>query len=133
MLWLSILALEGNFMLSEANKHLICHNWHTIQHSACGGITIAKVWMGDYHEFSDNKKFPNALASPLEDVIFPVIRSQGYMVKTPASSITWQNKSMLVTTDHVEALYQDIILTHSNNSLFFIFKSVFHLPSIWYH
>ena len=39
--WPRILELEGNSMLSQANKHLGWHYWKWIQHSSCGVVTIA--------------------------------------------------------------------------------------------
>ena len=70
--------------------------------------------MGHYHDLYNHKKHPGSLAISLEDMIFPVVRSQGYMRRTPTSGITQQNKSIFVATDRGAALHNDGILTHSN-------------------
>ena len=55
--------------------------------------------MGHHHYLSDNNKHPDVLEISPEDMLSPVVSSQGYMVKSPAAVITPQNKSMLVETD----------------------------------
>ena len=71
------------------------------------------------------------MARSLVDVISPVLRSKGYMVKTPEVDITWQNQYMLVETDQGEALHSNGILTQSYTTSFCICRSVLHLPSKW--
>ena len=87
--WPNILELEVNSMLSEAKKKLSHNSWYWVQHSACGGVTTAKVWMVTHHDLPFHKKCPDSLERSLTDIISPFLRSQGYICKTPVVDITW--------------------------------------------
>ena len=102
-------------MLSEAKKQFSWNCWHWVQHSACVGVTTAKLWMGHHYDFYyHNTKRPDSLERSLEDVNSPVVRSQVSMVNTPGTGIIWQNKSMLVATDQGAAPHPNGLLTHSD-------------------
>ena len=75
-------------MLSKAKKKIIQHSWHQVEHSVCGYVTTVKVWMGHHCDLYTHKKRPDALSRYLEDVFYPVVSSQGLMVKNPAGGIT---------------------------------------------
>ena len=90
--WPSIFKWEENAMLSESKKQISQHYWHQVQHSARGGVTKLEVWMGHYHDLYNHNKHPSSLAISLEDMILPVVRSQGYMQKDPTAGITQQNQ-----------------------------------------
>ena len=64
-------------------------------------------------------------------MIYPVIRSKGYMAKTPVAGITRWNQSMKVATDRGAALQPNGLLTPSDPISFCICKSVLNLPSKW--
>ena len=55
--------------------------------------------MVHHNDLSDHNERPAALSRSLTDIIYPVVTSQVYMVKNPATGITWQNQSMVVATD----------------------------------
>ena len=88
--------------------------------------------MGHHNDLYDHYKIPDALEISLSDMIYPGLRSQGSMVKTPVEYITIHNQSMLVETKHGEALIPNGLLTYSDPVIFFIFKSLIYLPSKWY-
>ena len=75
-------------MFYKAKKHLSQNSCHRIHNSACGGVTKENIWMGNHHELSSNNNNTDALERYLTDVIYPVVRSQGSMLKTPATGIT---------------------------------------------
>ena len=91
---------------------------HWIQHSVCGGVITEKVWIDHHHELYAHNKHLDALSIYFEEVIYPVIKSQGCMVKTPMYDITWQNHSILVATDQGTDLNPNDLLTHSDPNSF---------------
>ena len=58
----------------------------------------------------------------MADVIYSIVRSQGYMLNTPAEAITRHNQLMLASNDQGEALQPNGLLTHSYPTSFCIFK-----------
>ena len=44
--------------------------------------------MGRHHYLYAHKKHPDTLVIYTADIIYPVVRSQGYMLKTPVEAIT---------------------------------------------
>ena len=53
------------------------------------------------------------------DLISPVVRYQGYMVKTTVEDITRKNEEMLLATDQRAALRPNGLLIHSDPTSFF--------------
>ena len=74
--------------------------------------------MDHYNDFSSHNKHPDVLVIYPSYVISPVVRSQGYMVKTPKAGIIRKNQSMMVETDQGASIQPNGILTHSNPTSF---------------
>ena len=67
-LWSMLLELKVNSMLYEAKKHLSHTSWYRIKHSACGGVTTAKICMGHNHGLYPHKKIPDSLKQYLTKI-----------------------------------------------------------------
>ena len=74
--------------------------------------------MGHNCEFYSHKKLPDALVRSIVDMIYPVVRSQGSLVKTTVAVIKWQKQYILVETDRGVDLYPNGILPHSDTNSF---------------
>ena len=75
----------------KPRRNLICNSWYRVQHSSCGSVTSAKLWLDHHNNLSVHNKLPDALGRTLEDIILHVVRSHGSMVKTLLFGITQKN------------------------------------------
>ena len=79
-------------------KHLSQIYCHRILNLACGGVTKETFCMVHHHDLYSHLKRDSIVRS-LAEIISPVVRSQGSVMKTPMSVITCQDQSVLVATD----------------------------------
>ena len=77
----SIMALKGNFMLSEARKHLSKHSWQQIQHQAFGGVTTSRVWMVHRHDLTAHKNYL------CNGSVSPCTRTEEYYIRTDIQTV----------------------------------------------
>ena len=81
--------------------------------------------MGQNYEFSVHNKYHDALERYLTYMIYPVLRSKGYVDKTPTEDIIHPNQSMLVETYLGEDLHPNVLLTHSDTSSFLFVSQIY--------